>query len=66
MLTVVELLQACSESFEVEEAVVLGIEFLPQGSGPVLPLRWRLGIHGLPSVEFGLSRFHGSDAEGGR
>jgi hypothetical protein len=51
MLTVVELLEAFPEGLEVEEALVLSVELLPQGTSPVLPVDGRFGIHGLPSVE---------------
>lgn len=50
LLTVVELLQALPEGLEVEEAVVLRVEFVPQGAGPLLPLGWGLDIHGVPYV----------------
>ena len=37
-LTVVELLEALPEGFEVDEAVVLYVQLLPQGASPVLPV----------------------------
>jgi hypothetical protein len=51
VLTVVKLGQAFPEGLEVERALVLRVQFLPQGTRPILLLCWGLDVHGLPSVE---------------
>lgn len=40
MLTVIELLQAFPEGFEVEVPIVLRVQFLPQGASPVFSVGW--------------------------